>query len=131
MAELAAKVGVSRANLYTRLDRLKNEGVIRGFTAVVDPAALGYPVHAFVGFQLQAGVSYESLNDTTEELLNLDGVENVYVVTGRWDFLVELRLRDHEHLRQTLLAGFGHVSAFGHTETMLTVDARHAPFRET
>ncbi len=39
--ELASATGISRANAYRRLDRLRREGVLRGFTAVVDRVRIG------------------------------------------------------------------------------------------
>src|SRR5690606_36347310 len=44
--ELASRVGVSRATAYARLDRLRANGVITGFTAKVDPAKVGHGVAA-------------------------------------------------------------------------------------
>jgi DNA-binding Lrp family transcriptional regulator len=44
--ELATRVGVSRATAYSRLDRLRSDGVITGFTATVDPAKVGHGVAA-------------------------------------------------------------------------------------
>src|SRR5690606_19350946 len=46
--ELASRVGVSRATAYSRLDRLRTEGVITGFTATVDPAKIGHGVAALI-----------------------------------------------------------------------------------
>jgi DNA-binding Lrp family transcriptional regulator len=47
-AELGAAVGLSAPAAKRRVDRLRTAGVIRGFTAVVDPAALGWTTEAFV-----------------------------------------------------------------------------------
>ena len=48
MSQLAAQVGVGRSTAYQRVERLRADGVILGFTAVVDPAALGRPVAALI-----------------------------------------------------------------------------------
>ena len=52
--ELAAVVNVSRANAYQRLDRLRAEGVLTGFTAIVDEAKLGLPIIVLI--LINAGV---------------------------------------------------------------------------
>lgn len=47
-ADLGAAVGLSAPAAKRRVDRLRASGVIRGFTAVVDPAALGWTTEAYV-----------------------------------------------------------------------------------
>ena len=51
--ELAAQVGVSRASAYSRLKRLQDTGVIRGFTVDIDPAALGLGLPAYVHVRIK------------------------------------------------------------------------------
>ena len=46
--ELAGRAHVSRATAYARLERLRRDGVITGFAAMVDPAKVGYPIAALV-----------------------------------------------------------------------------------
>src|SRR5690349_24671649 len=47
-AEIGAIVSLSAPAVKRRVDRLRSAGVIRGFTAVVDPAAIGWTTEAFV-----------------------------------------------------------------------------------
>ena len=53
--ELAAKANVSRATAYNRFDRLRANGVVTGFTAVVDPDQVGLDVAALVLGQRRPG----------------------------------------------------------------------------
>lgn len=48
MAEIARKVHLSRVAVRERVNRLVDKGVIQEFTTVVDSAALGYSIHAFL-----------------------------------------------------------------------------------
>ncbi len=48
MNELATQAGVARATAYSRVERLRREGVITGFTAIIDPARVGFGVTALI-----------------------------------------------------------------------------------
>src|SRR5690606_41332597 len=76
--ELAARVGVSRATAYARLDRLRSEGVITGFTAVVDPARVGYGLAALI----LVNVEQNEWRAARAELLHLPGVEYLALASG-------------------------------------------------
>jgi len=54
---LADRVSISRANAYARLDRLIADGVITGFTAVVDPARVGLMTSAYVTLSVRHPMS--------------------------------------------------------------------------
>src|SRR3954449_238233 len=47
-AEIGAKVSLSAPAVKRRVDRLRTNGVIKGFTAVIEPAAVGWTTEAFV-----------------------------------------------------------------------------------
>ncbi|CAN5579284.1 Lrp/AsnC family transcriptional regulator [soil metagenome] len=98
---LARSVGVSRATAYARFDRLVERGVITGFTATVDPAALGLGVSALVLVNVRQG----RWRDLQQDLSALPGVEWVGVATGPFDFVLLTRAEDLVHLRDVVLRG--------------------------
>ena len=53
--EASRRLGVARGTVQARLDRMRENGVIRGFGPQVDPAALGYPVTAFATLEIKQG----------------------------------------------------------------------------
>ena len=53
-AELGSAVGLSAPAIKRRVDRLRSRGVIKGFTVVVDPAALGWTTEAYVELYFRA-----------------------------------------------------------------------------
>src|SRR3954454_8512689 len=56
-AEIGKVVGLSAPAVKRRVDRLLETGILRGFTAVVDPEALGWGTEAFVEVTCQGNVS--------------------------------------------------------------------------
>lgn len=97
--ELASRVSVSRATAYARLERLRGEGVIRGFTAVLDPDLIGLGVAAVVLVNVEQHHWRESLT----ELAALPGVERVLLTSGTSDFILLVRVTDIADLRDVLL----------------------------
>ena len=97
--DLATTAGISRANAYRRLDRLQRDGVIRGFTAIVDPARVGRPLTVLINVSAEQA----RWEDLSRQLAALDGVEWLAATTGDVDFLALVRLRDVAELRDVVL----------------------------
>lgn len=97
--ELAGKVSVSRATAYARLERLRTEGAVKGFTAVFDPDVIGLGVAAVVLVNVEQHHWRESL----AELAALPGVERVLLTSGTSDFALLVRVADIADLRDVLL----------------------------
>src|SRR5687768_896859 len=93
--ELASRVGVSRATAYTRLDRLRADGVITGFTATVDPTKVGHGVAALI----LVNVDQNEWRAARDELLQLPGVEYMAFTSGGFDMVVLVRVASIEALR--------------------------------
>jgi len=116
---LAREVGMSAGAVGERLERLETRGVIRGYRVEVDPRALGFGLEVLIGLQV---TQRRPLQQTVAELLSVPEVVEVQIVTGRWDLFVVLRLRDQEHLRDTLLSDIWQIPDFQHSESMIVLD---------
>src|SRR3954454_21840941 len=55
--DIGAQVALSAPAVKRRVDRLESTGVIRGYTAIVDPAAMGWSTHAFVALYCEGRMS--------------------------------------------------------------------------
>ena len=82
-----------------RFDRLRADGVLRGFTAQVDPAVLGWNTEALVELICEGNTPPSELRRT---LAARPEVVAAYTVTGDADAIVHLRARDVEHLEQAI-----------------------------
>lgn len=99
LAELAERVSLSSPAVKRRVDRLRSTGVIAGFTAIVDPGALGQGTEAFVEVHCAANMSPSALRDT---LAHETQIIAAYTVSGEADALVHVRASDVAHLEATL-----------------------------
>ena len=98
-AELARLVGLSAPSVHERVRRLERSGVIRGYSAVVDPHAVGLGVTALVGVHQREGVEQE---DLAEALAQVDEVEDCWFVAGEEAFVVKVRVADVDALEHAL-----------------------------
>jgi DNA-binding Lrp family transcriptional regulator len=98
-AEIGAIVSLSAPAVKRRVDRLRSAGVIRGFTAVVDPAAIGWTTEAFVELFCTGRTTPAQIAVAAKRHPEVVGA---YTISGRADALVHLRAADIGHLEQAL-----------------------------
>jgi DNA-binding Lrp family transcriptional regulator len=98
-AEIGAAVSLSAPAVKRRVDRLRAAGVIRGFTAVIDPAAVGWTTEAFVELYCTGRTTPAQITAATRRHPE---VVAAYTVSGEADALVHLRAADISHLEQAL-----------------------------
>ncbi len=115
---LARAVGMSPPAIADRLARLERAGAIRGYRADLDWAALGYPVVVYMAVTAGPGMD---LSQIIAAIRALPEAEDMSVVTGGFDLLVRLRVRDHAHLRELLLAEIFQIPGVQRTETFLSL----------
>ena len=87
LTELAEKINVSRSTAHARLQRLRDENVITGFTATVDPQALGLGVAALVFIDIEQ----HDWRTLRAELAAIPGVEYLAMCAGRFDLMLIAR----------------------------------------
>jgi DNA-binding Lrp family transcriptional regulator len=119
--ELASRVGVSRATAYSRLDRLRSEGVITGFTATVDPTKLGLGVAALI----LVNVEQNEWRAARDELLHLPGVEYLAFTSGGFDMVALVRVASIEALRDVVLDHLHGATHVRSTQTVFVLDEQH------
>jgi len=115
---LGRAIEMSPPAVADRLARLERSGVIRGYRADIDWAALGFPVVVYLAVTAGAGMD---LSEIIREIRALPEAEVMSVVTGSLDLLVRLRVRDHAHLRELLLTKIFQISGVQRTETFLSL----------
>ena len=98
-AEIGARVSLSAPAVKRRVDRLRSRGIIKGFTAVIDPAAVGWTTEAFVELFCTGRTTPAQITVATRRHPEVVGA---YTVSGEADALVHLRAADIGHLEQAL-----------------------------
>ncbi|MEN0128962.1 MAG: Lrp/AsnC family transcriptional regulator [Brevundimonas sp.] len=98
-AQVGEQVSLSAPAVKRRVDRLRDRGVIRGFTVRLDPAALGWHTEAFVEVYCQGSTSPATMRAAVEQYPEVVAASTV---TGDVDLVVQVRARDMRHLEQVV-----------------------------
>lgn len=130
---LAARAGIAPSTCHARVRALIERGILRGFHADINPAALGRDLQAMVAVRVHAG-SRRHLARIARELLPLAEVLNVYFIAGADDYLVHVATANSEQLRDFVLEHLSAHPAVASTETILIFEhlqPRSLPVDET
>lgn len=123
---LAESVGVAPSTALARLRSLRERGVIRGFHAEVDLAALGRPLQALIAVRL-AVHAREQIDAFTAAVRELPGVLMVFHLTGVTDYLVWVAAADPQELREFVVDHLATHPAVAHAETSLIYEHHRGP----
>jgi DNA-binding Lrp family transcriptional regulator len=96
---IGREVGLSASAVKRRVDRLVDQGIIRSFTIVVDPAPGEHVVEAFVELFCRGRTNPAAIIAAVSELPQ---VMAAYTVSGRADAILRLRTRDISELEGTI-----------------------------
>lgn len=116
--ELAARVRLAPSSCFERVRRLERAGVFRGFHAEIDPHVFGVGLQALVFVRLRRH-SRQRVEAFRRYALDLAETTGIFHVTGEFDFLVRIALRDADHLRNLLMDAFTSRAEVAHLETHL------------
>jgi DNA-binding Lrp family transcriptional regulator len=118
LTDLAERINVSRSTAYARLQRLREEGVITGFTASIDPQALGLGVAALVFIDIEQ----HDWRTLRSELAAIPGVEYLAMCAGRFDLMLLARAESIPALRDVLLEKIQRIAGVRSTESVFILD---------
>ncbi|AQZ66957.1 Transcriptional regulator, AsnC family [[Actinomadura] parvosata subsp. kistnae] len=100
--ELARQLGIAPSTCLERVRSLTRRGVIRGYHADIDPAALNRGVQAMVSVQVRP-LSRAVINAFKASAAEMPEVMSVFVLAGGDDFLLHVGVQDLDHLHAFLL----------------------------
>ncbi len=92
--EIAMQVGIPLSTAFSRIKRLEERGIIRGYTIKVNPGALGFTVTAVIHFSVD-GPYLEEIEQT---LASHPNIVALYDTTGEFDIIAIARFRDIDEL---------------------------------
>ncbi|WP_110905951.1 Lrp/AsnC family transcriptional regulator [Geodermatophilus aquaeductus] len=119
-AELARQVGLSAPAVHERVGKLEASGVVTGYRAVVDPAALGLDVTALVGV-----IESDAVDDTGVEaaLRAMPEVEDCWRVAGSEGYVLKVRVTDIPALEAAINA-LNRIEGVARTRTTVVLSTK-------
>ncbi|WP_241038519.1 Lrp/AsnC family transcriptional regulator [Blastococcus litoris] len=128
-ADIGDEVGLSASAAKRRVDRLVRDGAIRGFTAVVEPHAMGWEIEAVVQLYTNGTVPFETMRG---DLDHVPEVVEAFTVAGAADAMLRVVAGDVPHLERVIsrLRGLSYVQQTD-TTMLLSVMVRRPNVPQT
>ena len=117
-AAIGDDIGLSAPAVKRRMDRLVADGVIAGFSAVLDPAVLGWTTEAYVEVHCQGTTSPADLKAA---FARVPEVHSAATVSGQANAILRIVARDVRDLEQALERVRVEVANVDHTETAIVL----------
>jgi DNA-binding Lrp family transcriptional regulator len=121
--EIAAEVGLAPSSTHERIRRMRDNGILRGAHVEVDPKALGIGLEALFMIEL-AKHKRSTVDKFMDDIVNVPEVRSAFLVTGRYDLIVHVVVRDTQHLKDLALDRFTNRPGVTRIETSIIFDAR-------
>ena len=118
-ADVARAVGLAPSAVLERIRKLETRGVIRGYTALVDPRTLGQGMLAFVSVRTEESPGDDSVACA---LAQCPEVLELHHVAGDDCYLLKVRARDAEHIGHLLRHRFGRIPGVRSTRTTIVLE---------
>jgi len=127
-AELADRVGVAASTCIARVRSLVSRKVITGFTATVDPRAIGLELEVLVSVTVRSGAR-QRITELSDELRALPEVMQLFFLGGVEDFIIHLAVRDSDHVRDFVVEHLSAHPAVSSTRTSIVFSHHQNPVR--
>lgn len=118
-AEIARRLGMAASGIFERIRKLEERGVLRGYTALMDPASVDLGLLAFVFVRTEDPVGGDT---TARALARRPEIQEVHHVAGEDCYLVKVRVKDTQGL-STLMKEIGAVKGVRSTRTTVVLES--------
>ncbi len=99
---IAQNLDIPRVTVHTRIEKMKKEGVILGFTVRTDYIKIGLPVTAFVFVSFSSQENFTQ-REVAELIAKINNVFEVHLISGEWDILVKIRGESLDGIGKTVI----------------------------
>lgn len=99
LADVAERVSLSAPAIKRRVDRLESDGVITGYTVLVDHARLGRPLQAFTELRFAGNLPVDEIAGIADDIPE---VQTIFTTAGDPDALAWIRVRDVDDLKRVI-----------------------------
>ncbi|MBX2857687.1 MAG: Lrp/AsnC ligand binding domain-containing protein [Cellvibrionaceae bacterium] len=98
-ADIARQVGLSTTPCLERVKKMEKQGVIRGYTTIVNPEYLKANLVVFINIRLSKQ-EQDVFAKFKAAVLKLTTVQECYLVSGNFDYLLKARVKDMSSYRK-------------------------------
>lgn len=117
--DIAKELGVSGGTIHVRLKKMTEMGIVQGAQLLINPAAIGYDICAFIGVFLEKGSAYQ---EVVEKMRSISEIVELHYTTGSYSMFVKIVCRDTKHLREVLNVKIQGIAGVHRTETFISLE---------
>ncbi|EJF09063.1 MULTISPECIES: Lrp/AsnC ligand binding domain-containing protein [Pontibacter] len=117
--DIAKELGVSGGTIHVRLKKMTEMGIVQGAQLLINPAAIGYDICAFIGVFLEKGSAYK---EVVEKMRVIPEIVELHYTTGSYSMFVKIICRDTKHLREVLNEKMQGIAGVHRTETFISLE---------
>jgi Lrp/AsnC family leucine-responsive transcriptional regulator len=114
--ELAALVNLSPSPVFERIKRLENSGYIKKYIAILDAEKFNQGFIVFCNIKLKQHDKNIG-HKLVEDIINIDEIVECYNISGDYDFLLKVYVRDMKHYQDFVFNKLGSVESIGSTHS--------------
>jgi len=117
--DVADKVGVSRAAVHQRVNRMIDDEIITGSGYNIDPKKVEYGTCSYMGIYLEKGSLY---SEVVEKLELIPEVVECHYTTGQYAIFIKVYAKNNEHLKSVLSGRIQKINGIASTETFISLE---------
>jgi DNA-binding Lrp family transcriptional regulator len=121
--QIAAEIGLAPSSIHERLKHLRNQRVLLGTYAEVDVKAFGVGLEAFFMVELSKH-ERQVVDRFMDDVVHIPEVRSAFLVTGSYDLLIHVVVRDTKHLKDLALDHFTNRAGVTRIETSIIFEGR-------
>ena len=117
--DVADEVGISRAAVHQRVNRMIELEVITGSGYYINPRKIDYRTCTYIGIFLEKGGIY---SDVAEKLKEIPEIVECHYTTGQYAIFIKVYAKDNEHLKTILADKIQKIPGVSSTETFISLE---------
>jgi DNA-binding Lrp family transcriptional regulator len=122
-AEIARELGIPVTTVYSKIRRLENLKLIKGYHALLDGKKLGKSTTAFILVTVSYATQSQDLDrEVANQVSQFGEVQEVHLVSGEWDFIIKLRSSNIESVGKFIAEKLRTVKGIDRTVTCLVFE---------
>ncbi len=117
--DVAKEVGISRAAVHQRVNRMVDLGVIVGSGYHIDPKKVDYKTCTYIGIFLEKGGLF---TEVVKKLQDIPEIVECHYTTGQYAIFIKVYAKDNEHLKAILSGQIQKITGVASTETFISLE---------
>ncbi len=115
-SEIAKKLDISNTMVHQRVNRLKEQGILKKMALELDERRMGYEWSAFTGLILKEDSDSKAI---IEELKNIPEITECYYITGKYTLYIRIVAKNSDHMRRVLYEQIDLIPGVLKTESLI------------